>query len=78
MRFRSALSLSCAFNRNAHPVTNGISNAVLSEIEALVGCFSLCELSIPDRPFCCESVSFRAIAIHHVARAIQAANEVIL
>ena len=72
------MSLSGAFNRFADRAANGICNVELSEIEAVLGSLSLCEVPAAECSRCCEGESVRAVAIHYVAGAIQAATEIAL
>ena len=55
---------------------NGVCNAELSEIEALLWSLSLCEMPVPYRSLCCKGESVGAVAVHYIAGAIQAATEV--
>ncbi len=62
--------LPSAFNRFTDRAANGVCNVELSEIEAVLGSRSLCEVPVADRSRCCEGKSVRAVAIHYVAGAI--------
>jgi len=70
------MGLSCAFNGFADRAANGVCNIELSEIESILGSLSLCKLPVADRSRCAEDKSGRAVALHYVAGAVQAATDV--
>jgi hypothetical protein len=73
---RSTMGLSGAFNGFADGAANGVCNLELSEIESMPGSLGLCKMPVADRTRCGEDESGRAVAIHYVAGAVQAATDV--